>query len=79
MGAQLGQTLVIGWRSPLVVATTVVSAAALAGIIETPGLSQFFGCQPLGPIGWSIGLTAAGAASLAAPLASRLAEPAANA
>jgi hypothetical protein len=34
----------------------------LAGIVQTPGLSQFFGCQPLSPIGWSI---AVGASALA--------------
>ena len=51
VGAQLGQTLMAGWRSPLVVAASLVSAAALAGIIQTPGVSQFFGCRPIGPIG----------------------------
>ena len=72
VGAQLGQTLVCGWRSPLVVAASAGSAAALAGVIQTPVLSQFFGCTPLGPVGWSIGLGSAAAASLGAPLASRL-------
>jgi cation-transporting ATPase I len=76
VGAQLGQTLVIGWRSPLVVGASLVSAAALAGVIQTPGVSQFFGCRPLGPLGWSIGLGAAAAASLGAPLVSRLVAPA---
>ncbi len=70
--AQLGQTLTAGWRSPLVIAATGVSAAALAGIIQTPGVSHFFGSRPLGPIGWSMGLGAAGGASLAAPLVGRL-------
>ncbi len=72
VGAQLGQTLVTGWRSPLVVAASAGSAAALAGVIQTPLLSQFFGCTPLGPVGWSIGLGSAAAASLGAPLAARL-------
>jgi cation-transporting ATPase I len=72
VGAQLGQTLVAGWRSPLVVAASLGSAAALAGIIQTPGVSQFFGCRPLGPLGWGIGLGAAATASLGAPLVSRL-------
>jgi cation-transporting P-type ATPase I len=35
VGAQLGQTLVMGWRSPLVVAAIVGSASALAGIVQT--------------------------------------------
>lgn len=68
VGAQLGQTLVAGWRSPPVVAASLGSAAALAGVIQTPGLSQFFGCRPLGPLGWCIGMTCAAGASLAAPL-----------
>lgn len=69
VAAQLGQTLVVGWRSPLVAAASLVSIAALAGIIQTPGVSQFFGCRPLGPTGWGIGLGAAAVASLAAPAA----------
>lgn len=72
VGAQLGQTLMAGWRSPLVVAASMGSAAALAGVIQTPGVSHFFGCRPLGPVGWSVGLAAAAAASLGAPTASRL-------
>lgn len=68
IGAQLGQTLVIGWRDPLTVAAIGVSAAALVGIVQTPGISHFFGCQPLGPVGWAIGLGASAAAGLAAPL-----------
>lgn len=51
---QLGQTMLMGWRSPLVVVTCVASAAALAGVVETPGLSQFFGCTPLGPGAWAV-------------------------
>jgi cation-transporting ATPase I len=75
VGAQLGQTFVIGWRSPLVVAASVASGVALAGIIQTPGVSQFFGCQPLGPVGWGIGLSSAAVASVCAPLVSHLVEP----
>jgi cation-transporting P-type ATPase I len=72
VGAQLGQTLVAGRRSPLVVAASVGSAAALAAVIQTPVVSQFFGCTPLGPVGWGVGLGVAAAASLGAPLAARL-------
>ena len=72
VGAQLGQTLVTGWRSPLVVAASLGSAAALAGVIQTPVVSQFFGCTPIGPVGWGIGLSSAAAASLGAPLIARL-------
>jgi cation-transporting ATPase I len=69
VGTQLGQTIVAGHRSPLVVGAGVASAAALAGIIQTPGVSHFFGCRPLGPLGWTTALTASGlgtGASLAA-------------
>jgi cation-transporting ATPase I len=72
VGAQLGQTVVTGWRSPLVIAASAGSAAVLAGVIQTPGLSQFFGCTPLGPVGWASGLGPALAASFSAPLVSRL-------
>ena len=44
----------------------------LVFVIQTPGVSQFFGCRPLGPVGWgtAVGasLTATGA-SLALPWA----------
>jgi cation-transporting ATPase I len=72
VGAQLGQTLLAGRHSPLVVAASIGSAAGLALVIQTPVVSQFFGCTPLGPIGWGIGLGSAAAVSLAAPLAARL-------
>jgi cation-transporting ATPase I len=68
VGAQLGQTLLAGWRSPLVIAASLGSAAVLAAVIQTPGVSQFFGCQPIGPLGWAIGLAVAIAASLMAPV-----------
>ena len=79
VGAQLGQTIAAGWRSPLVVASSLASAGALAAVIQTPGLSQFFGCQPLGPLGWGIGLSTATAATAAVPLASHLASKAVGA
>ncbi|MEZ5143928.1 MAG: hypothetical protein R2726_15615 [Acidimicrobiales bacterium] len=40
--------------------------AALAAVIEIPGLSQFFGCTPLGPLGWGIAVGTSLGASLAA-------------
>jgi cation-transporting ATPase I len=57
---QLAQTLVTRSHSPLVVATALGSAGVLVGIIQTPVLSQFFGCTPLGPVAWSgvVGATA---------------------
>jgi cation-transporting P-type ATPase I len=62
VGTQLGQTLVSGDFSRPVVTTSVGSAAVLAAIVQTPGVSQFFGCRPLGPVGWA---TAFGASALA--------------
>lgn len=62
IGAQLAQTAVIGRDSPIVLGSTAASAAALVAIVQTPGLSHFFGCTPLGPLGWS---TAAGSAATA--------------
>jgi hypothetical protein len=49
---------------------TALSVGALVVTIQTPGLSQFFGCRPLGPVGWAQATGAAlGAtgASLAVP------------
>ncbi|GLZ52044.1 HAD-IC family P-type ATPase [Actinomycetospora sp. NBRC 106378] len=63
VGTQLGQTVAAGGhRSPLVVGASVVSAGALFAVVQTPGVSQFFGCTPLGPIAWG---QAAGSAALA--------------
>src|SRR5262249_9671147 len=77
VGTQLGQTMLLGRRSPAGPAAGLGSAAAPAAAIRTPGLSQFFGCPPLGPIGWSLAAGSATAASLAAvavpPLVTRLA------
>ncbi len=72
VGAQLGQTLVIGHRSPLVLGSGVVSVGALVGIVQIPGVSQFFGCRPLGPLGWTIAATTAGTATAGAVAASIL-------
>jgi hypothetical protein len=68
VGSQLAQTLVAGWRSPLVVASSLASAAALAGVVQTPGVSQFFGCRPLGPVAWGIAAASSFGSAIAAPL-----------
>ena len=64
VGTQLAQTLSAGGGDRTVLAAGLGSAVLLAAIIQTPGLSQFFGCTPLGPVGWSIALGSAGAAGL---------------
>jgi cation-transporting P-type ATPase I len=66
VGTQLGQTLTAGGLSRPVVLTSVASASALFMLIQTPGVSHFFGCRPLGPIAWS---TAIGASVIATTLA----------
>lgn len=66
VATQLGQTLVSGRGSRPVLLTGLGSAAALAAIVQTPRLSRFFGCRPLGPVGWATALLASGAASGAA-------------
>jgi cation-transporting P-type ATPase I len=62
VGTQLGQTVVSGDFSRPVITTGIGSAAVLAAIVQTPGVSQFFGCRPLGPFGWA---TAIGASAMA--------------
>jgi cation-transporting ATPase I len=66
VGTQLGQTLLSGGLSRPVLITGTASAAALALIIQTPGLSHAFGCRPLGPIGWVTAVGASAAATLGA-------------
>lgn len=72
VGTQLGQTAVVGRDSPLVLASTAISAGALVAVVQTPGLSHFFGCTPLGPLGWSIALGSAAVATGASVLVPRL-------
>jgi cation-transporting ATPase I len=62
VAAQLGQTMAVRGSTPLVIAAGVGSLAAMAAIVQIPGVSQFFGCSPLLPHQWGIALGAAGAA-----------------
>jgi len=66
VGAELGQTMLVGGRSPAVAAACVISLGVLVAVVQTPGVSQFFGCRPIGPGGWAI----AGISALAATLGS---------
>ncbi|MDF3311592.1 cation-translocating P-type ATPase [Rhodococcus sp. T2V] len=68
IGTQLGQIL-LDSRSPLVVTTSVGSIAVMVALISTPGVSQFLGCVPLGPLGWAQGFGSAAAATAAAAIA----------
>lgn len=65
VSAQLAQTLAIRGRTPLVLAAAVVSLAALAALVQIPGVSHFFGSQPLLPHQWAIALGSAAAAAAA--------------
>jgi cation-transporting ATPase I len=79
VGTQLGQTALAGWRSPLVLASSATSAGVLVATVQVPGISHFFGCRPLGPLGWATALTASGVGTTAAALLPRiLPEPAAD-
>ncbi|MEV6425785.1 cation-transporting P-type ATPase [Streptomyces sp. NPDC051662] len=77
VGTQLAQTLNSGGVDRNVLTAALGSAAVLVGIIQTPGISQFFGCTPLGPIAWGITLASITTATLLhttlPPLAERLA------
>jgi cation-transporting ATPase I len=68
VGTQLGQTLRSGGNSRPVFWTSIGSAAALAFIVQTPGLSQLFGCRPLGPFAWMTALGASTGATMLSPL-----------
>ncbi len=63
VGTQLSQTLSAGHGDATVRWTGIGSAAVLAAIIQTPGLSHFFGCRPLGPFGWATVVGASAAAT----------------
>jgi cation-transporting P-type ATPase I len=76
VGTQLGQTLITGGANPSIIGTVAGSSALLAATVQTPGVSQFFGCTPVGPVGWGIAVGASAAATGASvvlrPLAERL-------
>ncbi len=59
VGAQLLQTIVTRPRDLRVWLASAGSAATLAAIVQTPGLSGAAGCRPLGPLGWTLGTSGA--------------------
>jgi magnesium-transporting ATPase (P-type) len=63
VGTQLGQTLVTGGRSASIIGTVAGSTALLGATVQTPGVSQFFGCTPVGPVGWGIAVGSSAAAT----------------
>jgi cation-transporting ATPase I len=72
VGTQLTQTAVVGRESPLVLASVAASAALLVAVVQTPGVSHFFGCTPMGPAGWGIALGGAATATGASLVLPRL-------
>jgi cation-transporting ATPase I len=66
IATQLGQTAWSGRRSPLVLATAAGSLAVLFGVVQTPGVSRFFGCTPLDPLSWLVVLGWAAAGTVTA-------------
>ncbi|MBB6476329.1 cation-translocating P-type ATPase [Sphaerisporangium rubeum] len=57
VSAQLIQTLGLGGLDRTVLAATGASMAALVLAVSIPGVSRLFGCRPVGPVGWTIGIT----------------------
>ncbi|KAB1949339.1 HAD-IC family P-type ATPase [Micromonospora sp. ALFpr18c] len=74
VGTQLGQTILAGGTSPAVLASTAASLGVLVVVVQTPGVSQFFGCTPLGPVGWTIGAGSALGATFANGALTKLVE-----
>ncbi|MFD4208433.1 HAD-IC family P-type ATPase [Micromonospora tulbaghiae] len=74
IGTQLGQTVLAGGTSPSVLAATAASVGVLVAVVQTPGVSQFFGCTPLGPVGWTIATGSALGATFANGTLTKLVE-----
>ena len=72
VGSQLGQTLAIGGSDPTVLIAGLASTAVLLAVVETPGVSQFFGSRPLGPIALAQAVTASSVATGVAVVGPRL-------
>jgi hypothetical protein len=71
VGTQLAQTLAMGGGDRTVLAAALGSALLLAAVVQTPGLSQFFGCTPLGPVAWTIALGSATATTALSAVVAR--------
>ena len=71
---QLGQTAWAGRRSPLVLATAAGSLVVLAVVVQTPGISRFFGCTPLDPLSWLVVLGSAATGTAGAEIVPPLLE-----
>ncbi|MFD0888169.1 cation transporting ATPase C-terminal domain-containing protein, partial [Streptosporangium algeriense] len=65
ISTQLFQTLASGGRDRVVLLAVIASMGVLAASVSIPAVCLFFGCRPLGPVGWGIALGSALAATLA--------------
>jgi cation-transporting ATPase I len=54
-----------------VLVTTAGSLAVLVAVVQTPGLSRFFGCTPLDPLAWGTVLASAATGTATAELVPR--------
>ncbi|MEU8271361.1 HAD-IC family P-type ATPase [Sphaerisporangium sp. NPDC049002] len=79
VSAQLFQTVAGGGRDKVVVLASLASLAVLWLVVTLPGVSGFFGSRPLGPVGWTIALGNAAAATLLGAAYQRMRESAARA
>ncbi|MFC3983892.1 cation-translocating P-type ATPase [Streptosporangium jomthongense] len=65
ISTQLFQTLASGGRDRVVLLAVIASMGVLAASVSVPVICLFFGCRPLGPVGWGIALGSSLAATLA--------------
>ncbi|MEZ2391003.1 HAD-IC family P-type ATPase [bacterium RCC_150] len=72
IGTQLGQTLISGTPTSGVIFSGLGSAIVLAGVIQNPVLSAFFGSTPLGLAGWALAAAASAAAVVISLLLPRI-------
>jgi cation-transporting ATPase I len=70
VGTQLGQTLATSHRHPATIAAACGSAAVMVGVIQTPVVSDLFGCTPLDPLAWAMAVGAATTATAVSVLVS---------
>lgn len=67
VGTQLAQTLLVRRHDPVVIASALGSAGVMLALVETPVVSRFFGCTPLGPVAlFTVGVSSVGSAVAAA-------------
>lgn len=76
VGAQLGQTVAVRGRTPLVIAAVTASLLILMIAVQVPGISHLVGSRPLLPHQWTLALVAATAATAAQLAAQHLLRPA---